>query len=39
MIKSDEGLVNKCMEFRFEGRRPMTWLERVEADMTERNGE
>ena len=40
----DDGM-NKCMEFRVEGRRPRrTWLESVEADMaeedmTERNGE
>ena len=38
--KRDEDWLKKCMEFRVEGRRPAgrpirTWLERVEADMTE----
>ena len=36
----DEDWVNKCMEFRVEGRIPVgrprrTWLESVESDMTE----
>ena len=40
MRKSDDGWVKKCMEFGVEGRisvgRPRrTWLESVEADMTE----
>ena len=40
MRKNDEDWVKKCMEFRVEGRRPVgrprrTWLENVEADMTE----
>ena len=40
MRKSDEHWVNKCMEFRIEGRRPIgrrrrTWIENVEADMAE----
>ena len=40
MRKSDENWVKKCMEYRVEGRRPIgrprrTWLESVEADMTE----
>ena len=44
MRKSDEDCVNKCMKFRGEGRRSVgrsvgrprrTWLESVEADMTE----
>ena len=37
--ESDEDWVKKCMEFRFEGRRPVgrskRLLESVEADMTE----
>ena len=39
MKKNDEDLVNKCMEIRVEGRRPLgrTWLESVEADMTEQD--
>ena len=40
MKKSDEDWVKKCMEYRVEGRRLVgrprrTWLESVEADMTE----
>ena len=37
MRKHYEDWVNKCMEFRVEGRRPVgrTWLESVEADMAE----
>ena len=40
MRKGDEDWVKKCMEYRFEGRRPVgrprkTWLESVEADMAE----
>ena len=40
MRKSDVDCVKKCMEYRVEGRRPVgrpiiTWLESVEADMTE----
>ena len=39
MRKGDEDWVQKCMEFRVEGRRPVgrprTWLESVEADMAE----
>ena len=40
MRKSNEDWVKKCMEYRVEGRRPVgkprrTWLESVEADMTE----
>ena len=40
MRKGDEDLVKKCMEYRVEGRRPFgrprkTWLESVEADMSE----
>ena len=40
MRKGDDGWVKKRMEFGVEGRRPigrprMTWLESVEADMTE----
>ena len=40
MRKHDKIMVNKCMEFRVEGRRPTgrpgrTWLESVEADMAE----
>ena len=40
MRKGDEDCVNKCMEYRVEGRRPVgrprnTWLETVEADMAE----
>ena len=39
-MKNDEDRVKKCMEFRVEGRRlagrpRKTWLENVEADMTE----
>ena len=37
---SDEDWVNKCMEFKVEGRRPVgtprsTWLESVKVDMAE----
>ena len=40
MRKRDEGWVKKFMKFRVEGRRPVgrprrTWLESMEADMTE----
>ena len=40
MRKGDEEWVNKCMEYRVEGRRPVgrprkTWLESVEADIAE----
>ena len=39
MRKIDEDWVNKCMEIRVEGRRPVgrprTWLESVDADMAE----
>ena len=40
MRKGDENWVNKCMEIRVEGRKPVgrprrSWLESVEADMTE----
>ena len=40
MRKDDEDWVKKCMEYRFEGRRPVwrlikTWLERAEVDKTE----
>ena len=40
MRKSDEDWVNKCMDYRVEGRIPVerprrTWLESVEADMAE----
>ena len=40
MSKSDEDWVKKCIEFRVEGRRLVglqrrTWLESVEADMSE----
>ena len=40
MRKGDDDWVNKCMEFRVEGRRPVgrprrTWLECVEANMAE----
>ena len=40
MRKRDDDWVKKCMEFRVEGRRAVgrprrTWLESVEADMTE----
>ena len=40
MRKGDEDWVKKCMELRVEGRRPVgrprrTWLESVEADMSE----
>ena len=40
MRKGDEDWVKKCMEYRFEGRRPVgrprkTWLESVEVDMAE----
>ena len=39
MRKGDEDWVKKCMEFRFECRRPVekprTWLESVAADMAE----
>ena len=36
MRKSDVDWVNKCMEYRVEGRQPRrTWLESVEADMAE----
>ena len=40
MRKNYEDWVNKCMEYRVEGRRPVgrprkTWLVSVEADMTE----
>ena len=40
MRKNDEDWVKKCMELRVEGRRPVgrprrTWLESVEADMSE----
>ena len=35
-MKSDKNWVKKCMEFRVDGRRPRrSWLESVEADMTE----
>ena len=42
MRKGDEDWVKKCMEYRVEGRIPVgrprrTWLESVEADMTELN--
>ena len=33
MRKSDEDWVNKCIEFRVEGRPRRTWLENVETDM------
>ena len=41
MRKSDEAWLKKCMEYIFEGIRPVgrprrTWLESVEADMAER---
>ena len=40
MRKGDEDWVKKCMQYRVEDRRPVgrprrTWLESVEADMTE----
>ena len=40
MRKGDEDWVNKCMEYRVEGRRPVgrprkTWLESVDVDMAE----
>ena len=40
VMRKSEDCVKKCMEFRVEGRRPVgrprrTWLESVEADMTE----
>ena len=40
MRKGDEDWVKKCMEYRVECRRPVgrprkTWLESIEADMTE----
>ena len=40
MRKGDEDLVKKCMKYKVEGRRPIgrprsTWLQSVEADMTE----
>ena len=43
MRKGDEDWVNKCMEYRVEGRRPVgrsrkKWLERVEADITIEGG-